>query len=118
MTGRRCCALLILGLVLVLISVKPAEAVNPETLLMPGKLSAAHVKYEEQCSLCHDRSDRNRQTQLCLDCRGSRVVHAGRRRSPCGSRGTTASGDCDRCGRGTASTALRISHERRSACRA
>ncbi|TLY96447.1 MAG: hypothetical protein E6K44_01495 [Gammaproteobacteria bacterium] len=35
---------------------------------MPGKLSAAHVKYEEQCSLCHDRTDRNRQTQLCLDC--------------------------------------------------
>jgi hypothetical protein len=24
-----------------------AEAVNPETLLMPGKLSAAHAKYEE-----------------------------------------------------------------------
>src|SRR5256885_4490446 len=68
MTGRRCHALLILGLLLVLISVRPAEAVNPETLLMPGKLSAAHVKYEEQCSLCHDRTDRNRQTQLCLDC--------------------------------------------------
>ena len=61
MTGRRCCALLILGLVLVLISVRSAEAVNPETLLMPGKLSAAHVKYEEQCSLCHDRSDRRRE---------------------------------------------------------
>lgn len=41
---------------------------NPETLLMPGKLSAAHQKYEEQCSQCHDRSDRNRQTRLCLDC--------------------------------------------------
>src|SRR5256885_6587542 len=68
MTGRRCYALLTLGLLLVLISVRPAEAVNPETLLMPGKLSAAHVKYEEQCSLCHDRPDRNRQTQLCLDC--------------------------------------------------
>jgi hypothetical protein len=35
---------------------------------MPGKLATAHVKYEEQCSLCHDRSDRNRQTALCLDC--------------------------------------------------
>jgi len=42
--------------------------VNPEILLMPGKLSAVHEKYEEQCTLCHDRSDRNRQTQLCLDC--------------------------------------------------
>ncbi|MBS0579518.1 MAG: hypothetical protein JSR36_09660 [Proteobacteria bacterium] len=35
---------------------------------MPGKLSHAHEKYEEQCKLCHDRSDRARQTQLCLDC--------------------------------------------------
>jgi hypothetical protein len=35
---------------------------------MPGKLSSAHAKFEEQCSTCHDRTDRNRQTQLCLDC--------------------------------------------------
>jgi len=61
---------------LVLVSARPAEAVNPETLLMPGKLSSAHVKYEEQCSLCHDRTDRNRQTQLCLDC------HKENRRGP------------------------------------
>ena len=45
-----------------------SNAVNPETLLMPGKLTNAHAKYEEQCSLCHDRSDRKRQTRLCLDC--------------------------------------------------
>src|SRR5258707_525103 len=66
MTGGRCYALLRLGLMLLLVSGRPAEAVNPETLLMPGKLSSAHVKYEEQCSLCHDRTDRNRQTQLRL----------------------------------------------------
>ncbi|MBV8909395.1 MAG: cytochrome C, partial [Gammaproteobacteria bacterium] len=35
---------------------------------MPGKLTAAHAKYEETCSKCHDRSDRSRQTRLCLDC--------------------------------------------------
>ena len=35
---------------------------------MPGKLSTAHQKVEEQCSQCHDRTDRNRQTRLCLDC--------------------------------------------------
>lgn len=45
-----------------------AFAVNPETLLMPGKLTAAHQKYEEQCTQCHDRSDRKRQTPLCLSC--------------------------------------------------
>lgn len=35
---------------------------------MPGKLTVAHQKFEERCSSCHDRSDRNRQTRLCLDC--------------------------------------------------
>lgn len=41
---------------------------NPETLLMPGKLSAAHAKFEEDCKQCHDRSNRARQPQLCLAC--------------------------------------------------
>ena len=45
-----------------------AHAVNPETLLMPGKLTSAHQKLEEDCSQCHDRADRARQTQLCLTC--------------------------------------------------
>jgi len=68
MGGGQCRALLVLGIFLSLGLIERAEAVNPETLLMPGKLSSSHEKYEEQCSLCHDRSDRNRQTQLCLDC--------------------------------------------------
>ena len=54
--------MVLLGLVLVL-GPSCADAINPETLLMPGKLTRAHAKYEEQCSLCHDRSDRNRQTR-------------------------------------------------------
>src|SRR6059058_1879106 len=68
MREGRCHALLIFGWLTGLLAGGRAEAVNPETLLMPGKLSAAHVKYEETCSLCHDRSDRGKQTQLCLDC--------------------------------------------------
>lgn len=45
-----------------------AWSANVETLLMPGKLSQAHAKYEEDCTHCHDKSDRSRQTTLCLDC--------------------------------------------------
>ena len=63
----KCLTLLVFGLLLGLLPTR-ADAINPETLLMPGKLTAAHAKYEEQCSLCHDRSDRNRQKKLCLDC--------------------------------------------------
>jgi hypothetical protein len=35
---------------------------------MPGKVTTAHQKYEEQCFQCHDSHDGNRQTRLCLDC--------------------------------------------------
>src|SRR5690242_6111821 len=68
MQGGRCHGLLMLALLMGSLTAERAVAVNPETLLMPGKLSSKHAKYEEQCSSCHDRSDRNRQTQLCLDC--------------------------------------------------
>src|SRR5438445_5407211 len=66
MREGRCHALLIFGWLTGLLAGERAEAVNPETLLMPGKLSTAHVKYEETCALCHDRSDRRKQMWLCL----------------------------------------------------
>jgi hypothetical protein len=43
-------------------------AMNPETLLMPGKVSAAHQKIEEDCKQCHNRANRKQQRQLCLGC--------------------------------------------------
>jgi hypothetical protein len=46
----------------------PASAAQIETLLMPGKVVAAHAKLEGQCANCHDRSDRDRQAALCADC--------------------------------------------------
>jgi hypothetical protein len=45
-----------------------SNAAGIETLLMPGKVANAHAKYEETCTNCHDRSNRERQTELCLDC--------------------------------------------------
>src|SRR5712671_49057 len=44
------------------------DAAGIETLLMPGKVANAHAKYEEKCENCHDRSNRERQSALCLDC--------------------------------------------------
>src|SRR5919108_566430 len=85
--GRCHALLLIFALLTGLLAGERAEAVNPETLLMPGKLTTAHEKYEEQCSLCHDRSDRSRQTQLCLDCHkeiaGDLRAHHGYRGTKC-----------------------------------
>jgi len=39
-----------------------------ETLLMPGKVSAAHAKLESECTQCHDRADRAKQAELCMAC--------------------------------------------------
>jgi len=45
-----------------------SRAANVETLLMPGKVTKAHEKQEENCANCHDRSNVRTQTRLCLDC--------------------------------------------------
>jgi Class III cytochrome C family len=43
-------------------------ATSVETLLMPGKVANAHAKLEEVCRNCHDRTNRVRQSELCLAC--------------------------------------------------
>jgi hypothetical protein len=68
MQGSKWLAMLVCATLSCLAPMRRSEAVNPETLLMPGKLNVAHQKYEEDCKLCHDRSDSHRQTRLCLDC--------------------------------------------------
>ena len=45
-----------------------SDAAGIETLLMPGKVASAHAKFEETCANCHDRSNRDRQSALCMDC--------------------------------------------------
>jgi hypothetical protein len=54
--------------VLVSLSATNARAVSVETLLMPGKVSKAHIKQEETCGNCHDRTNKVTQSSLCLDC--------------------------------------------------
>jgi predicted CXXCH cytochrome family protein len=53
---------------LALIAPALVHAASVETLLMPGKVSRAHVKQEETCANCHDRSNQTPQRTLCLDC--------------------------------------------------
>lgn len=45
-----------------------AHAASIESLIMPGPLIKGHAKYEHECSKCHDRFDRHKQSYLCLDC--------------------------------------------------
>lgn len=39
-----------------------------ESLVMPGSLSAAHARYENQCSQCHSSFKKENQNELCLNC--------------------------------------------------
>ena len=56
-------------LVLLTLCIAPAaRSASIEKLIMPGPVSKAHAKLESNCSGCHDRADRDRQTALCLDC--------------------------------------------------
>jgi hypothetical protein len=45
-----------------------ASAATVEKLLMPDKVSRAHIKEESTCGNCHDRSNVRTQSALCLDC--------------------------------------------------
>jgi hypothetical protein len=48
---------------------------NPlEKLLMPGELTNAHADLENDCSQCHDRTDKSRQRALCLGCHDHETV--------------------------------------------
>jgi hypothetical protein len=55
-------------LMLALAAPRPSSATVVETLLMPGKVTTAHAKLEQDCARCHDRADRGRQAELCLAC--------------------------------------------------
>lgn len=97
MGGRRCHSLLLLLLLGFALHAGRVEAVNPETLLMPGKLSNAHRKLEEHCSVCHDVRDRSRQPALCLDCHKRIAADIRNRRGFHGHAPAMATSQCDAC---------------------
>src|ERR1700688_212796 len=66
--GSRSKSLGVLWMMASLTTVSGASAATVETLLMPGKVTRAHVKQEPDCANCHDRSNVRTQTSLCLDC--------------------------------------------------
>jgi hypothetical protein len=45
-----------------------ARAQGMETLVMPGKVAAAHAKYEADCKSCHLAFKKGEQNALCIEC--------------------------------------------------
>ncbi|MEJ2347144.1 MAG: cytochrome C [Gammaproteobacteria bacterium] len=57
-----------LGLLALLSLPLGTRAADVETLVMPGPLIQGHAKYETQCSRCHAKFSKKRQSTLCLAC--------------------------------------------------
>src|SRR3981189_3370086 len=68
MLGSRPLAKALLLVLLASLLAPAARAASIEKLIMPGPVSKAHAKIEGECSNCHGRAHRERQTALCLDC--------------------------------------------------
>ena len=45
-----------------------AVAIDIETLVMPGEVTAPHAEFQSECSACHEAFSRERQNSLCIDC--------------------------------------------------
>ncbi|HLW24330.1 MAG TPA: hypothetical protein VKT22_08230 [Steroidobacteraceae bacterium] len=73
------------------------SATSVETLLMPGKVSRAHIKQEENCANCHDRSNQKPQRALCLDCHKDVAGDVRERRGFHGRMPGAESGECRAC---------------------
>lgn len=51
-----------------------SQADTIESLFSPGELSRPHHKLEKKCDSCHDKSDKTRQDQLCMNCHDHQAV--------------------------------------------
>ncbi|MGH8138757.1 MAG: cytochrome c3 family protein [Steroidobacteraceae bacterium] len=88
------------ALLLVLFAVSPwpaARAASIEKLIMPGPVTKAHAKLEGECSNCHDRANRERQTALCLDCHKEIAADLATKSRYHGRMREAASGQCRGC---------------------
>jgi Cytochrome c7 and related cytochrome c/Cytochrome c3 len=83
--------------VTVLLAPSPVWGATIEKLLMPGKVSQAHVKQEEDCASCHDRADKSRQRALCLACHKDVAVDVQGNRGLHGRLPNIATGECKGC---------------------
>ena len=83
-----------------LMALSPLQNANSATLeglLMPGPLSSAHAKLEDNCSNCHDRRDRPRQRELCMACHKDIATDLRDKRGFHGRRSEIATAQCSAC---------------------
>ena len=92
-----------------------SQAASVEKLLMPGPVSRAHIKQEDSCAECHDRSNKRTQTALCLDCHKEIAKDVSEHHGYHGHLPNAGTGECRSChtehkGRDTDITGLKRLH--------
>ncbi|TJY59444.1 cytochrome C [Sinimarinibacterium sp. CAU 1509] len=75
----------------------PAQAAPLEKLLMPGPLTEAHAKYEDDCAQCHKSFSRSIQQQQCRDCHDKVSADIDSKRGFHGLSPQVASLECRQC---------------------
>ncbi len=79
------------------IAATTAFAASVETLLMPGQVTRAHEKQEQNCTNCHDRSNVRTQSSLCLDCHKDVAADVRDHRGFHGRMANSGAGECRAC---------------------
>jgi hypothetical protein len=97
MRGLRIPAKALLFVLLAATAATATRAANIEKLIMPGPVSKAHAKLESECSNCHDRANRDRQTAQCLGCHKEVAVDIETQTRYHGRMRQAASGQCRGC---------------------
>lgn len=97
MLALRNCARSLLVIAIGLSCGPAARAASIEKLIMPGPVSQAHAKLESECSDCHDRANRDRQTAQCLECHKDQAQDIRTRTRYHGRMQQAATGQCRGC---------------------
>ncbi len=72
-------------------------AASVERLLMPGPVTQAHVKQEDDCKSCHNRANPAAQSALCIDCHKEIAADLRQARGYHGRMPNAATGECRAC---------------------
>src|SRR5579859_7005854 len=98
MRGRGLCAIGIAWMVAMsFMTSRQTHAASVETLLMPGKVTRVHLKQEENCANCHDRSNHRTQSTLCLECHKEIAADLNERHGYHGRMSNAGTGECKAC---------------------
>jgi hypothetical protein len=86
-----------IALLAVALAGTPAEAIDWESLVMPGPVITGHADTEKDCKACHTPFSRDEQRKLCLDCHDKVAADIDGRRGFHGRSAPARTSQCRNC---------------------